>query len=216
MPDDTANRIAHGLARIGVVMKQNAWKQGTDRQLTPTQAQVLTFLRTQSDAADVGLNHVAARLAVTPATASDAVSALVDKKLVRKRPGATDARTIALNLTAAGRKEADRALQWPDFVASAVDVLAPDEQAVLLRSIVKMIATLQQRQQIATARVCATCRYFKPNAHRSRKTPHHCAFIDAPFGDTDLQTDCPDHESPAAADAAQIYQLFVNGSPATR
>jgi hypothetical protein len=43
--------------------------------------------------------------------------------------------------------------------------------------------------------MCVTCRYFRPHVHSDPERPHHCAFVDAPFGDRALRLDCRDHEA---------------------
>jgi DNA-binding MarR family transcriptional regulator len=69
---------------------------------------------------------------ITPATASDAVTALVDKGLVQKTKAVDDRRAIAITLTLAGQQQADQVLGWSDFLKVAVDELSPKEQAVFL------------------------------------------------------------------------------------
>jgi hypothetical protein len=74
-----------------------------------------------------------------------------------------------------------------------VEGLDSEEQAALLRILVKMIRVLQDQGAIPVARMCASCRFFRPHAHPDPDRPHHCAFVDAPFGDRELRLECPDH-----------------------
>ena len=49
--------------------------------------------------------------------------------------------------------------------------------------------------------MCLTCRFFVSRAHPADPVrPHHCNFVDQPFGDAELRVTCPDHETadPAA------------------
>lgn len=185
-------RVLAGLSRIGIVLKSQAWRDAGPRGLTPTQAQILAVIE-----GDPGggprIGELAARLAVSAATVSDAVRALVRKGLARKEPAADDARAVVVRLTAAGGRAARETASWPDFLTGTVDALTAEEKRVLLRSLVKMIRALQERGQIPVARVCATCSHFRPNAHADPERPHHCAFVDAAFGDAELRLDCPDH-----------------------
>lgn len=194
--DPLARRVAQGLSKLGLAMKTLGWQSATERGLTPTQAQALAFLARAGEAPR--LSGVAEALGVTAATASEAVGALVRKELVTKSAAADDARAVALSLTAAGRREAARAFGWPDLLLEAVDTLSEEERVVLLKSLVKMIRSLQERGQIPVAKMCATCRFFRPNVHADAERPHHCAFVDAPFGDAHLRLDCPDHEEALA------------------
>jgi DNA-binding MarR family transcriptional regulator len=193
--DPPAHRIATGLAKVGLALKHQAWRRAGRRGLSPTQAQILTTLRTAPRG--MRLAEVADRLAVTAATASEAVGALALKGLVRKARETADLRALAIRLTPAGRREAHRAAGWPDVLLEAIDALTPEEQAVFLRGLVRMIYTLQQRGQIPVAQMCVTCRFFRPHVHPDPDRPHHCTFVDAPFGDRHLRLDCPDHQ-PAA------------------
>lgn len=181
-----------GLTKIGLALKSQSWQDAGIIGLSPTQGQVLSLLRTR-DASGMRLSAVAHELAVTPATASDAVTALVEKGLVQKQKAEDDRRAIAITLTPAGKEQADQVLGWSDFLKIAVDELSPDEQAVFLTGLIKIILKLQAQGQIPVARMCLTCQYFRPNVYESSSHPHHCAFVDAPFGDKHLQVDCPDY-----------------------
>jgi DNA-binding MarR family transcriptional regulator len=189
-------RVTTGLSKIGLALRTEAWQQATVRGLTPTQGQILGLLRDRPQG--WRLAEVADQLGVTPATASDAVSALADKGLVAKRRTSKDARALAVTLTAKGRREASRASGWPDFLSSAVGVLGPAEQEALLLALVKVIRDLQEQGRIPVSRMCVTCRFFRPHAHPGSDRPHHCLFVDAPFGDRSLRLDCVDHQSATA------------------
>lgn len=187
-------RLATGLAKVALALRQEAWHSAAARGLSPTQAQILQVLGRRQSAA---LQEIARELGIGTATVSEAVSTLVRKGLVRKaRPG-TDRRVLALSLSPAGQQEATRLALWPDLLRETLDELAPDEQQALLSAVVRMILALQRQGRIPVARMCVTCRFFRPNVHDDPARPHHCVFVDAPFGNGSLRLDCPDHQ-PAA------------------
>lgn len=192
-----ADRTLVALSKIGLALRSESWKDTAPRGLNPTQAQVLVVL----ERADAGLrlSDVADRLGVSAPTVSASVSALERKGLVQKRPASDDARAIDISLTRAGRSEAGRMAEWPDLLLGAVGVLDPAEEAVFLKALLKIIRELQERGRISPARMCITCRYFRPDVHDDAERPHHCAFVDAPFGDRNLRVDCADHEPATAA-----------------
>lgn len=200
-------RLINGLAKIGLASRHRAWQEAEGRGLTPTQGQVLAFLGQHQDAAR--LSEIVEALAVTPATASLVVDALIRKGLASKARNASDARALAITLTEAGRDEADRTAGWSDFLLAAVDTLTPAEQGIFLRGLVKMIRTLQEKGEVPISRMCVTCRYFRPNAHRETARPHHCAFVDAPFGDHHLRLDCMDHQGALADQAEHAWEEFI-------
>jgi DNA-binding MarR family transcriptional regulator len=206
-PDEPLDkRVTTGLAKVGIALKQQAWAEAGGRGLTPTQGQALALLRASPDGLRLG--ELAGQLGVTAATTSDSVAALARKGLVSKAPLATDGRAVLVRLTAAGVREAAAAAAWPDFLLEAVDQLSAGEQAAFLRALVTMIRTLQTRGRIPVARMCVSCRFFQPYRHDHPTTPHHCAFVDAPFGDGELRLDCPDHLTAPEALAARNWETF--------
>jgi DNA-binding MarR family transcriptional regulator len=206
-PDEPlAKRVTTGLAKVGIALKQQAWAEAGGRGLTPTQGQALALLR--ANPGGLRLGALADQLGVTAATTSDSVSALQRKGLVAKSPLAADGRGILVRLTPAGSREAAAAAAWPDFLLEAVDELSAAEQAAFLRGLVTMIRTLQTRGRIPVARMCVSCRFFQPFRHDHPTTPHHCAFVDAPFGDGELRLDCPDHAAAPAEQAERSWRVF--------
>lgn len=193
---ELADRTLVALSKIGLALRSEAWKDTAPRGLNPTQAQALVVLKRAGSG--LRLSEIADRLGVSAPTVSASVSALERKGLVRKRPADDDARAIAISLTRTGRAEAGKLAEWPDLLLGAVGVLDPGEEAVFLKALLKIIRELQERGRISPARMCVTCRYFRPNVHDDAERPHHCAFVDAPFGDRNLRVDCADHE-PATA-----------------
>ena len=207
--DPLGQRIAEGLSKLGTALRHQAWRQASPRGLTPTQGQILTLLRSRPGAT---LAQVAEALAVRPATASDAVKSLEAKGLLSKTRQPGDARLLSLQLTADGERTAAEAVQWPEFLAEAVDQLDDGERRVLLRAVLRMIVALQRRGEIPVARMCVNCHHFRPRVHADPLRPHHCAYVDAPFGDTDLRVDCREHEPAPEAEAMQRADSFFAAS----
>jgi DNA-binding MarR family transcriptional regulator len=201
-----AQRVTTGLAKVGIALKQQAWAEAGGRGLTPTQGQALALLR--ANPAGLRLGALAAQLGVTAPTASDSVAALHRKGLVAKAPLAGDGRAVVVRLTPAGVHEAAAAAAWPDFLLEAVGELSAAEQAAFLRALVTMIRTLQEKGRIPVARMCVSCRFFQPYRHADERRPHHCAFVDAPFGDGELRLDCPDHVAAPPEQAARTWHAF--------
>ena len=201
-----AQRVTTGLAKVGIALKQQAWAEAGGRGLTPTQAQVLALLRATPDGLRLGA--LAQQLGVTAPTASDSVAALHRKGLVAKVPLSGDGRAVVVRLTPVGVREASAAAAWPDFLLEAVDELSAAEQAAFLRALVAMIRTLQVRGRIPVARMCVSCSFFRPYRHADERRPHHCAFVDAPFGDGELRLDCPDHAPAPPEQAARTWHAF--------
>lgn len=209
MTSSIAQRVAQGLTKIAMALRHGSWREAGHHSLTPTQSQALHVLANRYPGrSPAGLNDVADALAITAATASDVVSTLVGKGLVHKAP---NGRRVELRLTRTGRRLASKLADWPDLLLESVDELDEAEQTVFLRSVVKMIRSLQERGHIPVQRMCVECRFFAPHEHPGLPKPHHCRFIDAPLGDGDLLLDCSDQEPLEASSRDPIYQLFVKG-----
>ena len=202
------DHITAGLGKIAAALRSQAWEAGTARKLTPTQGQILVLLAQRHG---MRLNDVARELCMTAATASDAVFALAEKKLVRKGRSSEDFRALTLTLTATGRREAERTSGWTGVVKAGVASLTPDEQAAFLRGLTKVIRALQEQGVISVARMCAGCTYFQPYVHADAAKPHHCRFVDAPLGEDQLRLDCRDFLPASEAEGAGRWQTFLSG-----
>lgn len=182
-------RLADGLTRLAAVARQLDWQAAEAAGLSPTQADILRFVANRP--AGARLTDAAAHAGVRKATASDAVSALERKALVRKYADTADGRAVALKVTAKGHQVAR---DWPSNFAPIVAGLNQAEQEALLGLVVKMIRYLQQRRLIAPQRTCVTCRHFRENVAPGTGMPHYCALVGAPMAERHLRVDCAEHE----------------------
>jgi DNA-binding MarR family transcriptional regulator len=189
--DSTEQSILIGLSKVSLALKSQSWQDAGEYGVSPTQAQILALLQPKGSEG-MRLSEVAAGLAVTPATASDAVRVLDRKGLVLKKRSTEDARAISIVLTPQGQALAARTSCWSDLLLGAVDELSAPEQTVFLGGLIKMIRKLQESGQIPIAKMCLTCRFFQSDLYPDSDTPHHCDFVDAPFGDRDLRLECHD------------------------
>jgi len=200
-----SEQIAAGLDRISAFLRMAGWRAAEPRGLTPTQAACLSLLAGRGPSR-VGI--LARALGVTQASASDTLAALSRKRLVERRPDPGDGRAALIHLTPAGRRLAAEVARPPAALTQAVEALAPAERAMLHRSLSRMILSLQQAGAIEPQRLCLTCRFFRPYAHDDARKPHHCAFVDAAFGDASLRLDCADHEEAGPQQKASALSAF--------
>lgn len=201
-------QVIAGLERLGSALRAQAWSEAFARGLTPTQGQVLMTLRTHRDGG-LRLSAIAEALSVTAATASEAVSTLVTKGLVKKAQAESDARAVTLSLTKQGALEAQAVSQWPSFLLEAVDTLPDEAQAAMLRGVLTIISSLQQRGHVPVAQMCVSCQNFRANAHPGKTKPHHCQLLDAAIGDGELRAQCNDHEPATFELQNENWQKFT-------
>ncbi|MGH7230162.1 MAG: MarR family winged helix-turn-helix transcriptional regulator [Nitrospiraceae bacterium] len=203
--DSLARRVAEGLRKISTAIRSRAWKEAGKRRMTPLQAQTLAVLRMQPEQA-ARISILADELAVSLPTVSDMVRTLEKKGLIQKSRSQQDARIVTVRLSAKGKRIAG---ERQDFLADVAGRLAVSEQEAMLQVLMKMIQTLHARGDIRTARMCVTCRFFRPNAFQNPKRPHHCDFFKESFGNRLLRIECPAHEPAPKADANQKWKIFT-------
>lgn len=204
-------RLQDGLQRIAAVLRADEWGVTEGLGLNPTQLHLLTYLAGRG-AAGMRVKAIAAHLGVSQPTATDSIAALERKGLIEKRPDPADARAVAVRATAAGRNLVRLAGRAVTLTGQALAGLNEADQAGLLVLIVKVIRALQQAGAVPVQRSCVGCRYFRANVHRDQARPHHCAFVDAAFGDRDLRLDCAEH-APADEAAERANWAAFAGRP---
>ncbi|MDF1800757.1 MAG: MarR family winged helix-turn-helix transcriptional regulator [Planctomycetota bacterium] len=206
-------QVTVGLVKLSLVLRHQAWQSSGKRGLTPTQSQVLALVATLGTGVTVSL--VAEHLSVTKGSASVAISALEKKGLLEKRPDPNDGRVVHLKLTRGGRAEAKRSTQWPEVLVQAIDSLPDTEQGGFLRGLIGVIRNLQAQGQIPTSRMCAECRFFRPNQYPGTEKLHHCDFIDEPIADVDLRIDCAEMEPADPAVRPKLMEALFSGAQLT-
>jgi hypothetical protein len=154
---------------------------------------------------------LAGHLGVRQPTVTGSVIALERKGLVRRQADPADARATIVKVTP--EAVAQPAAAVPSLAAAALADLSEAEQASLLKTLIKLIRSLQLRHAIPPQRICVTCKYFRPNVHPEAAEPHHCAFVDAPFGNRALRLDCAEHGQAGAPEMARNWNAFMTPRP---
>ncbi len=204
-------QVAAGLGQLALFLRTGQWREAEALGLTPSQLQALALLHRRGEQR---VQQIARLLGVTQPSATDTLAALVAKDLVRKHPDPHDRRAVLVALTGQGTAIAADRDEPPPALVAALKQLEPADLAALQRALVSLIRGLQVAGAIEPQRLCVTCRYFRPNVHPDAAAPHHCAFVDAPFGDAALRVDCGDHDEADAAGQADLWRRFAPAAPA--
>lgn len=210
--DPLPHRLASALSKVSVSLKRRLWRDAASRRISPLQAQILAFLR-QRSTHGATVSDITNMLGVTMPTASDVIAVLVRRGLLRKFRTEADGRVFTVLLTARGRRRAEQVMGWPDFLLWAAELLPVEEQESLLRTLIKLIRSIQERGEIPVAKMCVTCTHFRPHVHEDRERPHHCALVDAPFGDRLLRIDCQEQVPAEPEQQERQWQAFLNRMP---
>ena len=212
---DVDKKVVVALERLSqafrVLLQEGAQRQS----LSPIQARFLVHLLHHGD--ELGrVGRLAAEFGLSRATVSDAVGTLEAKGLVRREQWPRDGRVATVRLTPEGEEVAAGLSGWADVVEGQLGSFEPGEKEAVMRFLMRLISALQGAGVITVARMCVSCRFFQPFRHDNPARPHHCAFVDAAFGDGELRLDCPDH-SPAPVDqAAQTWEIFRSSTATPR
>jgi DNA-binding MarR family transcriptional regulator len=204
---DISARIVVAISRIASVLRAGMWEAATLEGLNPAQADILQLLRNRTHG--VRLSYLALQLSVSNASASDSVTALVNKGLVRKARAEDDGRASALWLTEAGKALVEKMSTALSFADDAAAALERDVQETLLVGLFKLIAQLQQHERFPALRACLSCRYFEPNKFPDSAAPHHCALVKAPLPIAFLRIDCAEHQPAAPVDERRNWAIFA-------
>jgi len=189
-------KIVAALERISQAYRVLLQEEAQGRGLSPIQARFMVhLLHHPGELGRVG--RLAEEFGLSRATVSDAVRTLNYKGLVRREPWPRDGRVVTLRLTPAGEEAAAGLSGWADVVEEQLASFGPKEKEATMRFLMRLISALQGEGVITVARMCVSCRFFRPDAHPESAAPHHCALLDQPLSGADLRTDCPEHE-PAA------------------
>ena len=181
-PDD----IALILERFGRVFQNDAHVAG----LKPTQWEALRYLA-RANRFSRNPKALTAYLGMTKGTVSQTIIALERKKLIRKKTGPKDKRSVQLELTSAGRllleKDPISAIR-----NTAIKLKKTDRDALTdgLKQLLRV--TLDERNGVPFG-VCKTCRYFR--AHAEGGDPHRCALLDVSLSDEDSELHCIENEA---------------------
>jgi DNA-binding MarR family transcriptional regulator len=197
-------RLIDGLERLASVMRADTRRSAALLGLNPAQDAILRLLLARP--AGVRVSALAGYLGVRQPTVTDSVVALEHKGFVCRQADPGDARAVVVRVVPNTRLQKPPDLR--SHTAAALADLTEAEQASLLKTLIKLIRNLQLRNAIPPQRLCVTCKYFRPNVHPEPVAPHHCAFVDAPFGDRALRLDCTEHEPATSAEQARNGAAF--------
>lgn len=206
-------RLIEGLSILSLALQNGQRQLALDDGLSSTQAALMLLL---SNKQAMRVRELAIELGVSQPTVTDSISALLDKRLVIKMPDPNDGRANILKLTAAGKALVNKRPVQTANIQQAVCNLGASAQIELMVLLTATIRALQETGAVAPQRQCITCKYFRPYSHKQADKPHHCAFVDAAFGNAELRFQCGDHEAAAPADQSANWSVFAGAAETLR
>ncbi|HQV39651.1 MAG: MarR family transcriptional regulator [Flavobacteriales bacterium] len=177
--------LAQVLERIGEVARALRWKQAVEEGLSPLQIRIMGFLADHADES-IGVARLAEELLVSKPTISDSVKLLADRKFLIRKPDKSDARSHALQLTAAGRRHVSAGTPMDTAVAE----LSLEHKEALLTGLMGVLESLFRKEAVHVQRMCFTCKYYRGD----RSVEHRCLLLEKSLPVAELRTDCAEHE----------------------
>lgn len=166
-------RIARALLRLHQGIESAVRRLGTAERLSPTQVEVLLFL-SQAHADYRGVNAIAKRFSIAPATASRVIDNLENKRLVRRARDVGDRRRVHLELTPAGRQAVKKIVAPASRLENYVKQLSPEDLETFGRGLEHILHSLHEDGYLTVSSTCRTCSHFRKNVYPKAGRPHLC------------------------------------------
>lgn len=185
-PGDVDAKLVAAFERLAAALRQQLGAVARSHRLSPLQAQVLSYLAAVAgqNPDGVTLGQVVDTLGLVPGTVSEAITALVRKRLVVREVDPRDRRYVRLRLSKRGEMVAASLAGWTAVLAESLGILTDEEKAQLYRSLLRIVDHLQRRGVIPLQRMCFRCAFFEG--------PDVCHFLRRRLEPAELQIDCPD------------------------
>ncbi len=189
--ESQVQKLIAGLVRVAV-MAPIAPAPDSGAVQHPVQRQVMLLLSRRDR--EYRLAKLAAELGSSVSATMAVLSPLIADGLVEMRPAPSyAAHDMRVAATERGLAQTPAPANWADALLSEVDTLDAIGRQRLLHEVTAQIGDLQNAGRIPVTHMCLSCRFFEGYRHPGTVAPHHCWFVDAPFGYRELRLHCPDH-----------------------
>lgn len=177
-------RLIVALERLSMAMRGDLARRGREHDLSPLQAQILSYLLALPE--PPGVRDLARLLGLSPGTVSETVSSLERQGLLEKVPHPRNRRKVLLQLTEKGNGIAQDLAAWVHPLRESLARLPVETKAQTLWTLQEVMLALFREGRIPHVRMCLSCAYFDPSQR-------YCTFLNEPLRPEDLRVDCPDH-----------------------
>lgn len=186
------SKIIASLGKISEVFWVLLQAQAQGHGLSPTQLQLLLFIKFHPDPRQRKAAFMAREFNVTKATISDSVKALEQKGLVQRITDVRDTRSFILSLTEKGQALASVTEHFTAPLDEAVHNLPQEQKEHLVYSLFDLIYRLNEKGVISPQRMCYNCSYYSGN----RQEEHYCQLVQQPLKAEDLRLECAEFMKP--------------------
>lgn len=188
--NDISSKIVVGLERISEVFKHLLWEKAKRVGLSPIQIQLLIFV-TYHEKKHCTISQLAAEFNVSKPTTSDAVKALVRKKLVCKEYSAEDGRRYTLRLTKKGEQMVEQVKDFAQPLKEQLDSLSPTALSPFFETLAQLVFNLNTQGLLDVQRCCYGCVFYK-----NIQGVHRCELMKKTLMSEEFRLDCPEYQVP--------------------
>ena len=178
---------ANALERIGYLFRMEDQAGG----LHPAQWAALRFLdrANRFSRKPIALTRY---LGSTRGTVSQTINALERKGLVARAPSKSDARSVDLSITKAGRE-----LLRSDplsALAGEISLALGEDIGSFGKMLERVLSQLIMSNSGRAFGQCKACRFFEANGGSTTDEPHHCGLLNTGLSDEDSEHICTEFE----------------------
>ena len=164
---DVNKKVVAALERLSQAFRVLLQEESQRQSLSPIQARFLVHLLHHGD--ELGrVGRLAEEFGLSRATVSEAVRSSETKGLVCREPWPRDGRVATLRLTAEGKSPGSPAGQT---IEEQLESFALGEKEEVMRFLMHLIFALQGAGVITVARMCVSCRFFRPDTRPRSVSP---------------------------------------------
>jgi MarR family transcriptional regulator, negative regulator of the multidrug operon emrRAB len=189
----STSRILELVERLGMLLRADLRRIGTETALQPVHLQALQYLarcnRYSNTPAALG-----AYLGQTKGTVSQSLKVMERQGYLEKHEDPEDRRVVRLALTAKARSLLER-VDPPDAWAAAEQSLAPAQHEAVAEGLEALLRSLQKAHGGRAFGVCAHCRHFQSDPSGA----HRCGLTGEPLSEQESLLICQEQEERISA-----------------
>lgn len=185
-------KIFSALERIHTASRSALQRAVSDYGISPLQAQIIHFLH-RRDSSNV--SELAEQIRVSKPTVSDAVTVLLEKKLIKRTASQHDARSSVLKLTTKGKAQASHLASYAAPFLDSVGELNETQKASLWDALLHLLRTMESQRLIPHQQMCFSCKHF---AKDTGNAAYYCRLMNKPLPTLELRIDCQEFERAVA------------------
>lgn len=185
-------KIFRAFEKLFVVYRAQLWDISQKYKLSPLMIQFLNYLdyRKQEQKQRNTVSYLSSEFRLTKATVSEAVSVLVRKGYVTKKPVNGDSRFKYLALTKEGEEIVGKIKEVERWFRQLLKEFPDKDKEANYIFLIKLLRILKLRGDLAVLRSCLFCVNFEFNKFPGEKKPHYCRLLNLRLAERDVKVDC--------------------------